>query len=248
MAQVVGRSRRRLGGETLRLLTTFGALVLAVLVVFLALAIRSRVGTGAVISGLLVFGVLLVPGKLLLDRLLLGVGGTRRAEDSAVLARLLESLPEGWYVAPGLLVAGTVVEFLVAGPGGLYAVEVYRGLARDTGTGFHDRVAIDLAARASELELGLARMTGTTGIFLVQPVFCAVEAEGVRLGDLVVHPEAVDLREFRGVLIATPDNLGALLRAGGPRHGVRTRSLDSGVSARLMRLLSDEQRTQQTSA
>lgn len=234
----MGRARRRVGAETLRLLTTGGALGLGVLAIFGGAALRRAVGTGAVVLMLLAFGVLLVGGKLLLDRALLGPRTSRRAEDTAALAGLLESLPVGWYVFPDFFLAGTAVEFLVLGPGGLFAVEVYRWLTRDTGTAFPEKVAADLGGRTVELERALGRLTGAVDAFPVQPVFCVLEGEGLRVGDIVVHPSAPDLRHVRGVLLATPADLGALLRAGGPRNGVRTRALSPDVAARLARLLS----------
>ena len=47
---------------------------------------------------------------------------------------------------------GAAVEFLAVGPGGLYAVEVYRWLTRETGTAFPERMAADLTARCAEIE------------------------------------------------------------------------------------------------
>lgn len=239
MARVIGGRRRRVGDESVRLATTAGALVAGVAAVFVGIqGVRSGIGTALVVAVLVVLvAPALVVAKLLLDRRLVGASASRRTQDTRALGERLAGLPDTWWVFPDAFFADTGVEFLVIGPGGLFAVEVFRWLARDTGTAFHEKVASELATRAQELRIVLTRMTGSREGLPVQPVYVSMEAEGLRIGDLVIHSAATDLYVLRGVIVATLDNLLPLLRVGGAEPGVGTRPLDPEVVQRLGQLL-----------
>ena len=83
------------------------------------------------------------------------------------------------------------------------------------------------------------RLSGMGGALAVQPVYVCLEVEGLRLGDLVLHPDVPDVRDVGGVLIAGPQNLLPLLRTGEPHFAVRTTRLDPDKVPRLARLLQE---------
>ncbi|MHB0978752.1 MAG: hypothetical protein ACYC5Q_01525 [Thermoleophilia bacterium] len=234
MARVIGGpAARRVGDESVRLATMAAALLGGVLVV--AGAIWLVRATGALVIAVVVAVVLLAllaVGKLLADHVLLGGSGGRRKEDTGRLVRSLSGLPDGWWVISEPVLSGAVVETLVVGPRGVFAVEVFRWLTRDTGSAFHQKVAADLASRAYEMESALGRLTNLPGM-AVQPVFFCVEEEGVRVGDLFLHETVEDLRSVGGVAVVTPRNLQPFLRAATPYPGLRARPLDSADIPRL---------------
>lgn len=243
MARMIGGpARRRLGDESLRFATMAGALAAAVLVVagaiWLAQAGRLLV---ALIAAAALLGLLAV-GKLMLDRMLLGGSGGRRGEDTRRLLGSLSTLPDGWWVVSEPVLSGVVVEVLVLGPRGIFAIEVFRWLTRDTGSAFHQKVALELSSRAQEMGSALARLTNLPGL-AVQPVFFCVEEEGVRVGDLLLHETVDDLRALGDVAVVTPRNLSAFLRAATPHPGLRARPLDSSDLPRLVRLLQESDRS-----
>jgi hypothetical protein len=225
-----------------RLATTAGALILGVLAVFLGMqSFRAGASPFVVMAVLVVIALpALVLGKLYLDRRLLGGAGTRRTQDTRALGDLLGTLPPGWWVYADFFLGGSGVEYLVVGPSGLYAVEVFRWLARDTGTAFHEKVASELNGRSVETAAALTRLTGSRQPLAVQPVYVATESEGVRVGDILLHPAAPDLYHLRGVIVATRENLLPLLRSGGPQYGVRTRPLEPELVDRLGRMLAQK--------
>jgi hypothetical protein len=240
MAHVVGHRKRRLGRESVLLGTTVAAVFLGVVSVFIAIQVaRSGHGVVLAVGIVLVLGGVIAAGKLLLDHVLVGGLKGRRAEDTQRLGVLLNGLPDTWWVFSEFFLGGSAVEFLAVGPGGAYTVEVYRWLARETGTAFSERVATDLAERCALLEAAISRLSGMGASLRVQPVYVCLEAEGLSLGDLVVHPSVPDLRYVGGVLIAGPQNLLALLRTGEPHFVVRTHSLDADKVPRLARLLQE---------
>lgn len=238
MARLIGGpARRRLGEESTRLATMAAAVLAAVLVVAGAIWAIQRTGAVAVILPITVVLVAaLAAGKVLADRLLLAGGAGRRNEDSRRLLAELTRLPDGWWVVSEPVLSGAVVETLVLGPKGIFAVEVFRWLTRDTGSAYHQKVASDLASRARDMESALGRLTNLPGV-AVQPVFFCVEEEGVRVGDLLLHDRVEDLRALGEVAVTTPRNLLALLRAGAPHPGLRARPLDPADLPRLVRLL-----------
>lgn len=240
MAHVVGGRRQRLGRESVLLATTVAAVVLGVLSVFVAIQL-TRAGFGAVLAvGLVVvMGGAITAGKLMLDHILVGGTGGRRAQDTQRLGGLLAGLPDTWWVFSELFLGGSAVEFLVVGPAGAYSVEVYRWLTRETGTAFPDRMAADLTARSLELGAAIGRLSGMGDALRVQPVYVCLEAEGLRLGDLVLDPSVADIRDMGGVVIAGPQNLLRLLRMGGSHVAVHTDSLDADKVPRLARLLQE---------
>lgn len=238
---MVGRKGGRVGSETLRTLTTVAAVVLVVAALFVGIKFVSAGGSAVLVAAVLaVVTGGLVAAKLLLDR---GLGGGlvgRRAEDTEAIAGDLASLPDSWWVFRDFFFAGSGVEFLAVGPGGVFAVEVFRWLARDTGTSFYERVTSDLRGRAADLEAAIGRASGLQNTLSVQPVFVCLEGEGLRLGEIMLHPSAADLRHVCGVLIATRGDLLPLLRAGGPRDGVRARTLEPDMALRLGRFLKEK--------
>jgi hypothetical protein len=240
MAHVVGGRKRRLGRESVLLATTVAAVALGVVSVFIAIQV-ARAGHGAVLAVgiVVVLGGAVAAGKLLLDHVLVGGFNGRRAEDTQGLSNLLSRLPDTWWVFSEFFLGGSAVEFLAVGPGGAYAVEVYRWLARETGTAFSERAAADLTERSVLLEGAISRLSGMGASLRVQPVYVCLEAEGLSLGDLVVHPSVPDLRYVGGVLIAGPQNLLPLLRTGEPHFVVRTNRLDADKVPRLARLLQE---------
>ena len=236
----MGSGEQRLGRESVTLATTVGAVFLAVLAVFVAIqATRSGFGVFAAAGVVVVLGGVIAAGKLMLDHVLVGGTGGRRAEDTRRLAGLLAGLPDAWWVFSELFLGGSAVEFLAVGPGGAYAVEVYRWLTRETGTAFSERMAEDLTARSADLEAAIGRLSGMGAALRVQPIYVCLEAEGLRLGDLVLHPSVPDVRALGGVLLAGPQNLLPLVRTGGSHLSVRTTSLDSDMVPRLARLLQE---------
>ncbi len=241
MAQVVGGKGGRVGSETLRTLTTVAAVVLVVAALFAGIKFVSAGASAVLVAVVLVVVTAgLVVGKLVLDRRLGAGPGGRRAEDTEAVAGDLASLPDSWWVFRDFFFGGSGVEFLAVGPGGAFAVEVFRWLARDTGTSFHERVTSDLRGRAADLEAAIGRASGLGSTLCVQPVFVCLEGEGLRLGEILLHPSAPDLRHVCGVLIATRGDLLPLLRAGGPRDGVRTRTLEPDMALRLGRFLKEK--------
>lgn len=240
MAHIVGGRRQRLGRESVMLATTVGAVFLVVAVVFVAIqATRAGFGAVAAVGVVVVLVVVIAAGKLMLDHVLVGGTSGRRAEDTERLGGLLAGLPDTWWVFSELFLAGSAVEFFAVGPGGAYAVEVYRWLTRETGTAFSERMAEDLTARSAQLEDAIGRLSGLGAALRVQPVYVCLEAEGLRLGDLVLHPSVPDIRALGGVLLAGPQNLLPLVRTGGSHLSVRTTSLDSDMVPRLARLLQE---------
>jgi len=240
MAHVVGSRRQRLGRESVLLATTVAAVFLGVMSVFAAIQLaRADFSVVLAVGAVVVLGGGIVAGKLMLDHILVGGTEGRRAEDTRRLAGLLASLPDTWWVFGELFLGGSAVEFLALGPGGAYAVEVYRWLTRETGTAFSERMAADLTARSSQLEAAIGRLSGMGGALRVQPVYVCLEAEGLRLGDLVLHPSVADIRDMGGVIIAGPQNLLPLLCTGGPGVAVRTNGLDTDMVPRLARLLQE---------
>lgn len=240
MAHVVGGGRKRLGRESIQLVTTVAAVFLGVLLVFVAIQV-AKAGFDALLAAgiVVVLGGVIAAGKLLLDHLLVGSTEGRRAEDTCRLGELLAGLPDTWWVFTELFPGGSAVEFLAVGPGGAFAVEVYRWLTRETGTAFPERMAADLTARSAELEAAISRLSGLGGALRVQPVYVCLEAEGLRLGDLVLHPSVADIRDVGGVIFAGPQNLLPLLRTGAPHLAVRTNSFDSDKLPRLAKLLQE---------
>ncbi|MHB1343438.1 MAG: hypothetical protein ACYCX3_03695 [Thermoleophilia bacterium] len=237
MARMIGGpARRRLGDESVRLATMAVAVLGAVLVVAGAIWVVQR--TGAIVIAVLLTVVLLpvlMLGKVLADRALVGTSGGRRAEDTGRLLGRLARLPDGWWVVSEPVLSGAVVETLVLGPRGIYAVEVFRWLTRDTGSAFHEKVATELSSRARDMESALGRLTNLRGL-AVQPVFFCVEEEGVRVGDLLLHASVEDLRALGDVAVVTPVNLEAFLRAPTPHPGLRAAPLDPADIPRLVGL------------
>lgn len=240
MAHVVGSRRQRLGRESVLLATTVAAVFLGVMSVFVAIQL-TRAGLSVVLAvgAVVVLGGGIAAGKLMLDHILVGGTEGRRAEDTQRLAGLLAGLPDTWWVFGELFLGGIAVEFLAVGPGGAYAVEVYRWLTRETGTAFPERMAADLTARSAQLEAAIGRLSGMGDSLRVQPVYVCLEAEGLRLGDLVLHPSVEDIRDLGGVIIAGPQNLLPLLRTAGPHVAVHTNGLDADMVPRLARLLQE---------
>jgi len=226
--------------ETVLLATTVAAVFLGVVAVYAGIRL-SRSGVGILLSAglVIVLGGVITAGKLIVDHALVGRADSRRTEDTQRLAGLLAGLPDSWWVFSALTLGDGEVEFLAVGPGGLYAVEVYRWLTRETGTAFPERMAADLTARCAELEVAVNRLSGMGGALAIQPVYVCLESEGLRLGDLVLHPLVTDVRDVGGVLIAGPQNLLPLLRTGAPHVASRTRRVDSDKVPRLARLLQE---------
>lgn len=238
MARIVGQQKHRLGPEGLRMATMAAAVLLAVIAVFVVLRlIQAGLSTVLAVFLLLVVFAGLVPAKLLADQYLLGRARGRRSEDTQALFGELRRLPDSWWLFPDFVLGGSGVEFLAVGPGGLFAIEVYRWLGRDTGTAFPEKMALDLAARAAEIAEAIGRLAGVRAPG-IQPVYHSFDTEGLAVGELVVHPAAADLRHIRGVLLTTSQSLLPLLRTGGPQYGVRTRSLEAEQAARLAQHLS----------
>lgn len=237
MARMIGGPpRRRLGDESVRLATMAAALAGGVLVVAGAIWVSRRTGALAVpVLVTVVLLALLAAGKLLADRTLVGESRGRRAEDRGRLLGLLARLPEGWWVVAEPVLSGAVVETVVLGPRGIYAVEVFRWLTRDTGSAFHEKVANELASRARDMESALRRLTNLPGL-AVQPVFFSVEEEGVRVGDLLLHESVEDLRTLADVAVVTPVNLESFLRASTPHPGLRAQPVDPADIPRLVSL------------
>lgn len=240
MAHVVGGRRRRLERESILLATTVAAVFLGVVSVFVSIQVV-RAGFSAILAAgvVVMLGGAIAVGKLVLDHMLVGGTQGRRADDTRRLGEVLAGLPDTWWVFSELFLGGSAVEFLALGPGGVYAVEVYRWLARETGTAFPERMAADLTARSAQLEVAINRWSGMGGALRVQPVYVCLEAEGLRLGDLLLHPSVPDVRDVGGVLVAGPQNLLPLIRTGGPLLAGRTNNLDSDKVPRLARLLQE---------
>ncbi|MHB9149087.1 MAG: hypothetical protein ACYC33_03210 [Thermoleophilia bacterium] len=226
-----------MGAETIRMGTMVVVVALGVAVVALAIWIHRSTGATivAVLLSLLAFVVLAV-GKVLADRALIGISDGRRKEDSDRLMAILSRLTPGWWVLREPVLAGTVVETLVMGPRGVFVVEVFRWLTRDTGAAFHEKVADDLSTRCADVENLLVRLTNLPRL-TVQPVFFCVEQEGVRVGDLVLDSPVQELRVVGKVAVVTSVNLEAFLRAATPHPGLRARPLDPADLPRLVRLV-----------
>ena len=240
MAHVVGGRRQRLGRESVLLGTTVAAVFLGVVSIFVAIQlVRAGLAALPAVGLVVVLGVAITVGKLMLDHMLVGGSGSRRAEDTRRVGGLLSGLPDTWWVFSELFLGGSAVEFLALGPGGAYAVEVYRWLTRETGTAFPESMASDLTARSLDLETAIGRLSGLGDSLRVQPVYVCLEVEGLRLGDLVLHPSIPEMRDLGGVIITGPQNLLLLLRTGAPHVAVRTNNLDSATAPRLARFLQE---------
>ncbi|MCJ7796564.1 MAG: hypothetical protein MUQ56_07340, partial [Thermoleophilia bacterium] len=80
MAHAVGGRRQRMGRESVLLATTVAAVFLGVVSVFVTIQLV-RAGFGALpgVGLVLVLGVAITVGKLMLDHMLVGGSGSRRA-------------------------------------------------------------------------------------------------------------------------------------------------------------------------
>lgn len=236
MVQRIGAALRgRLGPEGVRMVTMVGAVGLVVAAMAISMEVSDS-GTAVAVSGVGA-AILGGGGKVLLDRSLLGGKRDRREQDTQDLGARLQSLPRGWHVYPNPLVGGAVVEFLVIGPGGVFAVEVFRWLVRTEGTDHHEIVAEGLAGRAADIENKLGKFYGGSSKIGVQPVFFLPEAEGINIGDLVVQEEPGEVRQVKGVLLGGADTLLRVVKGGGSRRGVRTRALSQEEVRRLAGLM-----------